>query len=191
MPMQFNLLYHWRYRESVWQGLSLYFSFLQYDESVLLWISFHWNTFRFKIFHRHFVTGNGNKRILWTRDNDIIRNYYFTGLVSSVLHWGDVSKHGKQINSIPHRPKFSCFALKLRFQLIFQNEVVASEIYNSCWYLLEPNDRRLVHTFQTIIQRPITILAFGVQPVNLFSFPDLLDTMYSQVQVLRTLQFKK
>ncbi|XP_065207380.1 uncharacterized protein Or71a [Planococcus citri] len=71
------------------------------------------------------------------------------------------------------------------------NQIIAMEIYDSPWYLLEPKDRRLVHTFLTIIQRPISITIYGLHPVNFCSFPNTLNTIYSQVQILRTLQLNR
>ncbi|XP_065225220.1 odorant receptor 43a-like isoform X1 [Planococcus citri] len=71
------------------------------------------------------------------------------------------------------------------------NEIIAMEIYCSPWYHLEPKDRQVILTFLTIVQRPLTIVAFGIYPINLSIFPDMVNTIYSNSQKLRTLQQRK
>ncbi len=68
--------------------------------------------------------------------------------------------------------------------------MVSYEMYSYPWYYLPPKYRKTVFIHMSLLQKPIKIQAFGIFPVSLKMFPDILNFVKTYIQIYLDLRKK-
>lgn len=72
-------------------------------------------------------------------------------------------------------------------QFCFQNKTIAEELYAVSWYEMPPMYRKDIFLFLTLAQKSFQLYGAKVFPISLEMFPDMLESIRSNVLNLKAL----